>query len=430
MKNYFSFPPRLRVPVCGQISTLTYSALCCTRCNACVQSCPSYLLQREEMFAPRGRVQLLRLILENKLKPTENWQTISCAVQSCALCARCTQACAGQIPLAHQMIALRRASRLQSLPTLLYALITLKDKRPALFHTLLCTFGYLRRLGVVTAFGFLLPAWLKHAHAIFPRKMISLRSILCGQNTQPAQPDLIYLPSFVAEYLDGTLGHAALKITQIQNARILFHQPNGLFAYLYGKHTTALKQAKNLLRTWEKLSAARPLVLLTESVELYGFLKNYPVLFANLPGWKKRAETFAKHVKFITDFNFSDEKQLPSSTRVGLDDSTILYPAAALSERAQEILLTTANKNMVHCRYSRFPVPVAGRAFAYPAQAQQWVLAHIRDVAQNQLTNIYCLSGWAALELNAALARYYPGTQAKHFAFLQTDYERLSDGNA
>ena len=67
----------------------------CTRCNACVQSCPSYLLQQEEAYSPRGRNQIVRLLAERKIKFSDNAPLAQDVTRTCLLCGRCTAACAG-----------------------------------------------------------------------------------------------------------------------------------------------------------------------------------------------------------------------------------------------------------------------------------------------------------------------------------------------
>ena len=42
-----------------------YESVCfCNRCNMCAQSCPTYRLTQDESQSPRGRYQILRLLLE------------------------------------------------------------------------------------------------------------------------------------------------------------------------------------------------------------------------------------------------------------------------------------------------------------------------------------------------------------------------------
>lgn len=428
-KTPFPLNPFAYVPGLHEVTTLQHSAASCTRCNACVQSCPSYFSRQEELFSPRGRTQLLRLILEKKIQPAAHRALLQDTVRTCLLCARCTEACAGAVPVAVQMTALRRAANITRWPLGLRLLLHLRGTRPRLFEVLLQTALFLRRLGCVSVLIPALPRWMKHAHAVLPRRTQSLRRALKAHAlpTEPAQASCIYLPSPEAAHVDGAAGLLSVQWLN-QQPRIWLGRPSGLFEYLHGRLSTCLRQAKKLLTDWEKAATATPLPLVTDSLEIYSFLKNYPVLFAFLPGWKRRAQRLAEHVFFITDFPFSDGNTTPRPGRAALEDSSALYPPGDVAVRAREILQTHFGKNLLQCRYSRFPVPAAGLSLGQGTQAEQTVLGHVKDVAREQLTDVYCLSGWAALELNAALRRYYPAAQAKHIVYLRAGYERISDG--
>lgn len=424
----FSLDSRQPVPGPQGPRTLEASAAYCTRCNACVQSCPAYLLRREEAFSPRGRTQLLRLLMERKLKPEEHAALIEDVTHSCLLCARCTLACAGQIPVAEHMIALRRAARIQTLPRTLKFLLRLRTSRPALFDGLARAFKLSRRAGLVRLTricGLLqIPSlrWVKHADDILPRRGGTLRKTLQknGVDFTPEKPEVIYLPSLEAAYLDEQTGLLTLRLLGGKKTYVLFGFSSGLFEHLYGDEIPRLQAARRLLVEWEKRSGQRKLPLVTDSVETYVFLKNYPVLFSSLPGWKERAEAFASRVKFVTDLPFPRKKETPPGL-CALDASCAPAPAAEAAVRARKILKTHFGKNFVECEYSRFCTPAAGLSFVQGARAEEAALENVKDVARRQIRQVYCLSGLAALELDASLRRHYPAAKARHIVYLQAE---------
>ena len=410
--------------------TLACSVDYCTRCNACVQSCPSYLLHREEAFSPRGRNQILRLLLEGKIKPSDNEPLLKRTFFSCQLCARCSAACAGELPVAEHVLALRRAGGWSSMPRLLVYFMRLYGAHPLVFDKIISGILLLRRAGIlgllrisgVLSLPFL--RWGAHAHTILPHSLRTLRTVLKKQKTAltPDNPQRIYLPSFEAQYADANIGLYTLQLLKDKPAHILLAQPSGLFEYLYGSETISLTQAKNLLTRWEKLSARRKLPLVTDGLETYLFLKHYPLLFASLPGWQKRAEDFAAQVKYIAELPLC--KTGPARTtnaKTGLDISSVLYPSDTIAERTRKILKTHLGKNFVECEYSRFVLPVAGSAFAEGYCAREVTLENVKDVSRQQLEQVYCLSGWAALELDAALRRHYPQARARHWIYVQAE---------
>ncbi len=429
-KKKFSLSSPLRIGGPAGARSLKESVDYCTRCNACVQSCPSYLLHREEAYSPRGRNQIIRLLAERKIKISDNTPLIQDVTRTCLLCARCTAACAGALPMADHVLALRRAAGWSFLPGPLKMFLRLHGTRPGTFERLLSLLRLLRRLGLVHLLrisGLLrLPAlqWIRHADNIVPRRAHSLRKMLKKQgiNPHPEEADMLYLPSFETQYLNAEQARAVLRLLNSKSPCILLNMPSGLFEYIYGDLALSLAQAKQLLTVWNKLAGKRKLPVLTDSIEIYGFLKHFPVLFAAYPAWHKRAEAFAAKVLFVTDLAPARPTKTSASEGLcALDTSSILYPANDTAAKARKILKTHFGKNFVECEYSRFVTPAGGLAFVRGAQAQETALENVKDVARRQITQVYCLSGLAALELNAALRRHYPQARARHIVQMQAE---------
>ncbi len=405
--------------------TLKESAAHCTRCNACAQSCPAYLCHLQENFSPRGRAQLIRSITEKRLNLTADNSLLKEITNSCILCGRCTAACAGQIPVGHYMLSLQKAMHRKMLPLGLRGLLILYRSFPKLFSWIVQSGLFLHWLRIDFLLYPLLPNWMKHAQTILPHQLGSLQKLLRKQNidSTPTKPKAIFLPSIYSQYIDPQAGLLALQSISAKNPVVLWNADSGLFDYLYGSRVKCIQKAKKLLLAWEGYSKKRALPLMTDSIEAYGFLKNYPLLFEDLSGWKERAEKFAAHVQFITDIPFPAKKK-NLSRKAALDSSSLLFPATLPAERARKILLTTYGKNLLECEYSRFPLPAASVGFAYPNEASDLVLRQVKDLAREQIERVYCLSAWAALELNAVLRKRTPHAQACFIIYIRTDYER------
>lgn len=428
-KKVFSLSSSLPVSGPKGARTLKESADYCTRCNACAQSCPSYFFRQEEAYSPRGRNQIIRLLAERKIKFAENETLLKSVTNACFLCTRCTAACAGALPIADHMLALRRAAGWNFLPAPLKTLLRLYGTKPKLFRILAACLRLLRHAGLIRlmrisgCLHFSVLHWVKHADDVLPCGKPSLRSWLKKRHISPTptRADIVYLPSFEAQYLNIDTATSTLALFKNKTPYILLDTPCGLFEYIYGKPALSLLQAKKLLSEWEKLSRGRGLSLVTDGIETYGFLKHFPILFTGQEAWAKRAETFATKVQFVTDLS-SPRPAAPSTDgRAALENSSVLYPAEQPTAKARKILKTHFGKNFVECEYSRFVIPAGGLAFVRGAHVQETVLENIKDVARRQIRQVYCLSGLAALELDAALRRHYPQARARHIVQLQAE---------
>lgn len=85
------------------------SAGICNRCGACAQACPGYKALKAEIYAPRGRNQLFRMILERKIKLVNNRPEILRTAASCIMCGECMALCPAKVPAHKHMAELKRA---------------------------------------------------------------------------------------------------------------------------------------------------------------------------------------------------------------------------------------------------------------------------------------------------------------------------------
>ncbi len=67
----------------------------CVHCGICLESCPTYKELRVEMDSPRGRIYLMKGILQERLAPTE---TVLAHLDQCLDCRACETACPSGVP--------------------------------------------------------------------------------------------------------------------------------------------------------------------------------------------------------------------------------------------------------------------------------------------------------------------------------------------
>jgi glycolate oxidase iron-sulfur subunit len=62
----------------------------CERCGRCLSVCPVYRDARIETLSPRGRLDLIRAVVQNEIQPGQRYES---AIHSCLQCLGCTDAC-------------------------------------------------------------------------------------------------------------------------------------------------------------------------------------------------------------------------------------------------------------------------------------------------------------------------------------------------
>lgn len=283
------------------------SAAHCTRCGCCQQTCPSYALKKQETFSPRGRNQALRLVLERKLDPRRNKKLLEEIVNTCTLCGRCTQTCAGKIPTAEHMLELRRALALRALPASLHRLLGLRNTHPRLFNGFVRAGLFLRRMGAIKILrktglaGALGIGWLHRADELLPKRTPPVKKYLLQQGLvpNPENPNLIYLPSLEAEYFLPELAACTLKAAAGKYRPVVWRNTSsGLFEYVYGDLRKSRRAVRRLINRREKAGGPP---LLTDSADVFIFLRRAPQLFAGNKRWETKARDLARNILFVTD---------------------------------------------------------------------------------------------------------------------------------
>src|SRR6476620_10070951 len=78
----------------------------CIRCAACLTSCPTYVVSHKEEEGPRGRIAIMRAIVEGHLTPTPDAIT---HLDNCLLCEACTNVCPSGVEMERMGIAFRES---------------------------------------------------------------------------------------------------------------------------------------------------------------------------------------------------------------------------------------------------------------------------------------------------------------------------------
>jgi glycolate oxidase iron-sulfur subunit len=77
----------------------------CVHCGFCLQACPTYLALEDENDSPRGRILLMRGLVEGTLAPTDD--SVRTHIDRCLGCRACETACPSGVPYGHLLEATR-----------------------------------------------------------------------------------------------------------------------------------------------------------------------------------------------------------------------------------------------------------------------------------------------------------------------------------
>src|SRR6478736_8080195 len=94
----------------------------CVHCGFCLQACPTYLTLEDENDSPRGRIVLMRSLLEGTLTPTN--ESVETHIARCLGCRACETVCPSGVPYG-QLLEATRATLAEQRPIPLVARLVL-----------------------------------------------------------------------------------------------------------------------------------------------------------------------------------------------------------------------------------------------------------------------------------------------------------------
>ncbi|MBI4371012.1 MAG: (Fe-S)-binding protein [Elusimicrobia bacterium] len=291
----------------------------CSRCGYCEQACPTYVATGREAQSPRGRAQIVRLMLEGKLDDPAAAEE---ALSTCLLCGACQTVCYAKVPVPD--LALEGRRMLRGKPHWLVRrasrLLIEDPRRLAAFLKI----GYFfKRLGLswlsaplLRLAGLPVLASMDEHVREAPRRLLD--DELPALRAAGEGDAWLYFAPCGPRSLFPRVGAATWRaLTALRGpGRFLDNACCGLLAHNYGE----LEDARTLARrNIERAEAAGEAEAVGDCSSCVAFLKTYPQMFLGDAdaAWRERAERFAARVKDVVEVYGSCAAGLPAAASAG-----------------------------------------------------------------------------------------------------------------
>ncbi|MEW6042597.1 MAG: (Fe-S)-binding protein, partial [Elusimicrobiota bacterium] len=221
-----------------------YDALSqCNRCGYCETVCPTYVMTGREPISARGRNQILRMLIEGKIK---NAQDSVESLLTCLLCGACTTECYGKVPTADIVLEGRRSLTGHGKNFFASTGIKLLLKKPEIFEMwlkiayILKKFGFsylASKIGLYHLLG--MPAIAEAQKSVIKTPLKFLNEILQQDNSLKITNlpvKWIYFAPCGPNYLFPEVGIASINILKRFLGHGIFMNGSccGLLSYNYG----------------------------------------------------------------------------------------------------------------------------------------------------------------------------------------------------
>lgn len=316
----------------------------CVHCGMCTATCPTFLLQGDELDSPRGRIYLIKDMLENDRPATE---AVVRHVDRCLSCLSCMTTCPSGVHYMHLVDharayienTYRRPAMERLLRTMLGALIP----RPGLFRLALIGARLARPFAGLIPGASMTAQRLRAMLALAP-KSVAAPSALDRPGVHPAvgarKARVALLAGCAQQVLAPSINEATIRLLNRLGVEVVIAEEAGCCGSLnhhMGQHDAAMARARANIEAWSKADVD---AIIVNASGCGTTIKDYGFMFRNDP-LRDKAEKIAGLAKDITEF-LSAFGYAPTRDNPRL---TVAYHSACSLQHGQQV--TTAPKTLL-----------------------------------------------------------------------------------
>lgn len=309
----------------------------CVHFGFCTNACPTYVLTRDENESPRGRIDLIRAMLEKSGAPDP--KTVR-HIDSCLSCLSCMTTCAVKVDYAHLVDRARahieRHHRRPLADRVLRAMLARILTRPRLFSAML------RLARLAKPFQNLLPRRLAPLLAKIPKQI--LPDIL-DASVHPAQgarrKRVALLAGCAQQTLNGNINAATIRLLQRQGCDVVIASGAGCCGSLplhMGREDEAKALARANILAWAREKEAHGLDAIIVNASGCGTtVKDYGHLFAHDAQMRGPAAEIAALAKDVSEV-LSDAGGKMQAYRVAYHDPCSMQHGQKVTREPRALL--------------------------------------------------------------------------------------------
>ena len=317
----------------------------CVHCGFCLPACPTYQVLGQEMDSPRGRIYLMKNVLEGSL-PAE--QAVD-HIDKCLGCLACETACPSGVQY-HQLLSpFRERAERERKRGLVDRL-----RRWAVMQTLPYPrrFTWAVRSGkLVKPFRKLLPGPMRAMIDLLPDRLApapaKLLEVNPAKGTRRARVAL--LAGCVQQVLDGDINLATIDVLTRNGIEVVIPGGQGCcgsLAWHIGEGDQARAMARVNLDAFPKDVDA----IVSNAAGCGSGLRDYKLMFRGTPD-EDRAAAFAKKVfdasEFLDRLGFAPPPELKKPLRVAYHDACHLAHAQGVRSAPRKLLRSVGNLTLL-----------------------------------------------------------------------------------
>lgn len=325
----------------------------CVHCGFCTATCPTYVLLGDELDSPRGRIYLIKQMLEKDQVPTP--QVVK-HIDRCLSCLACMTTCPSGVNYMHLVdqarVRIEQQAQRPAADRLLRAVLARVLPRPGLFRASLLVARLAR------PFAALLPGAGDAAKPGFLRRLRAMLALAPGRLPKPGprggtvfpaqtprRGRVALLQGCAQQVLSPTINAAAIRVLTRQGIEVVLvaeEQCCGSLTHHMGRDEEALANARHNIDRWTAEADRNGLdaVLVTTS-GCGTTIKDYGYMLRTDAAYAQKAARISGLARDISEYLASIDVAWPTARR----DLVVAYHAACSLQHGQKI--TQAPKELL-----------------------------------------------------------------------------------
>lgn len=279
--------------------------LACVHCGFCLQACPTYRVLGDENDSPRGRIYLMRALVEGRLESDDG--AFATHIDRCLGCRACETACPAGVEYG-SLLERARADRTEAAggPDLLSRLLLWLFRDDLRTRLVLGLGRVLRATGLAEALERVLPGRAGLAMRLLASTRPGEREPAAGsgrdgRGPDPDGPSYALLEGCVMSGLFGHVNEATRRALGAHGYRESVAPGQGCCGALHahaGMKEDARELARRNIRAFEETDAEW---IAVNSAGCGAAMREYPEWMAGDPVWVTRARELADRVRDVTE---------------------------------------------------------------------------------------------------------------------------------
>jgi glycolate dehydrogenase iron-sulfur subunit len=270
----------------------------CVHCGFCLQACPTYLTLEDENDSPRGRIVLMRSLLEGTLPP-EN-ESVETHIAQCLGCRACETVCPSGVPYGHLLEATRATlAEHRPIPVIARAILAV-FRHPRLMRMAMAGGRALRATGIARLLS-RLPGRAGFAMAMVSSTSRPRTRAAATPASNGSRGSVALLTGCVMEGLFAPANRATERVL-LANDYSLVDAPEqrccGALHAHAGDAPGARQLAKANIAAFERAGAQQ---IGVNAAGCGAMMKEYRHLLADEPQWRERAERVSASVRDVSE---------------------------------------------------------------------------------------------------------------------------------